>query len=89
LGDNKILVEKIINDIKTSQDKIEKYIMKGSVKKKLKIDFDQMLPKLEPGSGDFLDLHTLLDFVIGIKRRGGGGEGPIAVFSFSEWINDT
>ena len=54
LGDNKILVEKIINDIKTSQNKIEKYIMKGSVKKKSKNDLDQMLPKQEPGSGKTL-----------------------------------
>ena len=49
LGDHKVLVEKIINDIKITQNKVEEYIIKESVN--MEPDIDLKIPKLEPGLG--------------------------------------
>jgi len=44
---NKMHVEKIIFDIRTSQSKVEGYIIKGRNNKE--VDYGLKLPKLEPG----------------------------------------
>ena len=49
MADKKIHVEKIINDIRFTQTKVEGYIMKGRNNKEVDYGFKQ--PKLEPGIG--------------------------------------
>ena len=49
-------VEKIIFDIRTSQSKVEGYIIKGRNNKEMDYGFKQ--PKLEPGIGKVTVLST-------------------------------
>lgn len=49
LGDHKDLVEKIINDIKITQNKVEEYIIKESIN--MEPELILKIPKLEPGIG--------------------------------------
>jgi hypothetical protein len=53
---NKMHVEKIIFDIRTSQSKVEGYIIKGRNNKEMDYGFKQ--PKLEPGIGKVTVLST-------------------------------
>ena len=53
---NKMHVEKIIFDIRTTQSKVEGYIIKGRNNKEMDYGFKQ--PKLEPGIGKVTVLST-------------------------------
>ena len=57
---NKMHVEKIIFDIRTSQSKVEGYIMKGRNNKEM--DYGLKLPKLEPGIGKSNFIYFIIDF---------------------------
>ena len=62
MADKKIHVEKIINDIRFTQTKVEGYIMKGRNNKEVDYGFKQ--PKLEPGIGK---VYLFLIFFIKLK----------------------
>ena len=57
---NKMHVEKIIFDIRTSQSKVEGYIIKGRNNKEMDYGFKQ--PKLEPGIGKSNFIYFIINF---------------------------